>query len=185
MDCHNRPSHVYVPPDQSVDLALLGGSIDRTLPGIKGLAVEALTKTYKTTPEAMQAIARDLEDAYRTKYPEAYRDRKAAINQAIAETQGIFQRTIFPEMKVDWRVHPNNIGHFYYPGCFRCHDGEHVGADGKPVRKDCDICHAILGQEEGSSSAIALKGAGFQHPVDIGDLKDATCNDCHTGGTGP
>jgi hypothetical protein len=185
MDCHNRPSHVYVPPDQSVDLALLGGSIDRTLPGIKGLAVEALTKSYQSTPEALQAIARDLDDAYRNKYPQAYNDRKASINQAIAETQGIFQRTIFPEMKVDWRTHPNNIGHFYYPGCFRCHDGDHVSADGKVVRKECDICHAILGQEQGSSSPIALKGPGFQHPIDIGDLKQASCNDCHNGGVGP
>jgi hypothetical protein len=186
IDCHSRPSHTYVPPDQSVDLALLGGSIDSTLPGIKGLAVEALTKPYKSTPDALQAIARDLEDAYRSKYPQAYSDRKASINHAIAETQVIFQRTIFPEMKVDWRTHPNNIGHFYAPGCFRCHDGEHVSADGKVVSKDCEMCHTVLAQQQGSSTnALKLKGAGFQHPIDLGDLQDATCTDCHTGGSGP
>jgi len=88
-------------------------------------------------------------------------------------------------MKVDWRTHPNNIGHLYFPGCFRCHDDEHVSADGKVVRKDCDICHAVLAQEEGSSNPITLKGNGFQHPIDLGDLKAVTCTDCHTGGVSP
>jgi hypothetical protein len=47
----------------------------------------------------------------------------ASIQAAIVELQHIYQSTIFPYMKVDWRTHPNNIGHFYTPGCFRCHDG--------------------------------------------------------------
>ena len=185
IDCHNRPSHIYVPPDQSVDLALLAGNIDRTLPSIKALAVEALTKPYKSTPEALQAISRDLNDAYRNKYAQAYNDRKASINQAIAATQAIFENTIFPEMKVDWRTHPNNIGHFYYPGCFRCHDGDHLSPEGKPISKDCDTCHAVLEQQEGSSNPITLKGPAFKHPVDLGDLRQVTCTDCHTGGSGP
>ena len=29
-------------------------------------------------------------------------------------------------MKTDWRKFPDNIGHLYYRGCFRCHDGKHV-----------------------------------------------------------
>jgi nitrate/TMAO reductase-like tetraheme cytochrome c subunit len=181
MDCHNRPSHIYLPPDQSVDLALLGNKIDRTLPGIKSIATTALTTTYKNTDEALRGISRELEDAYQKRFPQAYSERRAAINQAVAETQAIYQRTIFPEMKVDWRTHPNNIGHFYYNGCFRCHDGEHVSSTGQVVRKDCEICHAVLEQQEGSSSPIAIQGAGFKHPVDIGDLKGVACTDCHTG----
>jgi nitrate/TMAO reductase-like tetraheme cytochrome c subunit len=182
IDCHNRPSHIYTSPDQSVDLALLGNKIDRTLPGVKAIAVSALTGVYKTTPEALQSIAREMEDAYKSKYPQAYADRRASINQAITETQAIFQRTIFPEMKVDWRTHPNNIGHFYFPGCFRCHDGEHKSSSGQQVRKECNICHAVLEQQEGGANVIALQGAEFKHPVDLGDLKAVSCNDCHTGG---
>ncbi len=185
IDCHSRPSHIYVPPDRSVDDALLGGRIDPTLPSIKSLAVQALTKEYKTTPEALQTIARDLDDAYKSKYPDIYNQRKAAITQAIAVTQDIFTKNIFPEMKVDWRTHPNNIGHFYYPGCFRCHDGDHVTADGKAIRKDCDICHSVLSQVEGSANPTTISGTTFQHPVDIGDLKAVNCTDCHTGGVGP
>ena len=184
IDCHSRPSHIYVPPDKSVDDALLGGKIDPTLPSIKSVAVQALTKEYKTTPEALQGIARDIDDAYKAK-PEIYNQRKAAVAQAISATQDIFSKTIFPEMKVDWRTHPNNIGHFYYPGCFRCHDGDHVTADGKVVRKDCDICHAVIEQQEGASNPVKMAGAGFKHPVDIGDLKAVNCTDCHTGGVSP
>ena len=182
MDCHNRPSHIYLAPDQSVDLALLGNKIDRTLPGVKSIATAALTGEYKTTDEALRSIARTMEDAYKSKYPQAYSDRRASINQAIAETQAIFQRTIFPEMKTDWRTHPNNIGHFYFPGCFRCHDGDHVTSAAQPIRKECNICHAVLEQQEGSSNPINVSGAEFKHPVDIGDLKAADCTACHTGG---
>jgi len=185
IDCHNRPSHIYVPPDQSLDLALLGGRIDRTLPGIKNIAATALTGKYQTTDEALRSIQREIDDAYRTKFPQVYNDRKASITQAISETQAIFQRTIFPEMRVDWRTHPNNIGHMYFPGCFRCHDGEHTSSDGKIVRKDCDICHTVLAQEQGSSNPIQLKGAAFQHPVELGDMKAVTCTDCHAGGVSP
>lgn len=181
IDCHNRPSHIYRPPDLSVDMALLGGQIDRTLPGIKNIATNALTVTYKTTAEALQGIARDMNDAYKSKFPPVLADRKASIDQAISATQSIYQTTIFPEMRVDWRTHPNNIGHFYYPGCFRCHDGEHVSADGRVVKKDCDICHAVVEQQEGTSNPITLQGAGFKHPIDLGDLKAVTCTDCHNG----
>ena len=55
------------------------------------------------------------------------------IRAAIAEAQRIFKTTMFPEMKVDWRVHPNYIGHLLFPGCFRCHDGNHVSPDSKAL----------------------------------------------------
>ena len=57
IDCHNRPTHIYVPPDLSVDRAITGRSIDATLPFIKQQGVEVLTADYKTTDEAQNAIA--------------------------------------------------------------------------------------------------------------------------------
>jgi hypothetical protein len=44
-------------------------------------------------------------------------------------------------MKLNWQTHPNNLGHYYYPGCFRCHDGQHVSTDGRVISKDCNQCH--------------------------------------------
>jgi hypothetical protein len=86
-------------------------------------------------------------------------------------------------MKTDWRTHPNNIGHFYYTGCFRCHDDLHVSKDGRRVSKDCGICHDVLGQKEAGEVMIEAPEMQFQHPVDLGDLRMMTCAECHTGAT--
>jgi len=32
---------------------------------------------------------------------------------------------------------------------------------------------------------VTTQAAKFQHPVDIGDLTQVSCSDCHTGGVGP
>jgi len=185
VDCHNRPTHVYVPPDRAVDEAMLAGRIDVSLPYIKQQAVTVLSNSYATTDAAMDGIATDLRKFYAAKYPEVDKSREAAIRTAISELQRIFKSTTFPEMKLDWKTHPNNIGHFYFAGCFRCHDGQHVSADGRVVSKDCNICHTLLGQEEGASKLIATQGVAFKHPVDIGDISQVSCSDCHTGGVGP
>jgi nitrate/TMAO reductase-like tetraheme cytochrome c subunit len=185
VDCHNRPTHIYVPPDRAVDDSLLAGRLDVSLPFIKQQAVTVLTNTYATTDAAMEGIATDLHKFYLTKYPDVDKNRQADIQNAITELQRIYRSTTFPEMKLDWKTHPNNIGHFYFAGCFRCHDGQHVSSDGRVVRKDCDVCHSILEQQEGATKLIASQGTPFKHPVDIGDLTQVSCSDCHTGGVGP
>jgi len=185
IDCHNRPTHVYVPPDQSVDLSLLARRLDPSLPFLKQTALSALTNTYKTTDEATQGIATEVHNFYANKYPDLERSKQAEIRSAIEELQRIYKRTTFPEMKLDWKTHNNNIGHYYFPGCFRCHDGQHVSADGKVIRKDCDTCHTVLSQEEGTMAGAVSGGVPFNHPIDLGDLTAVTCSDCHTGGVGP
>ncbi|MBZ5570605.1 MAG: NapC/NirT family cytochrome c [Acidobacteriia bacterium] len=185
VDCHNRPTHIYVPPDRAVDESLQAGRLDVTLPYIKQQAVTVLAKTYSTTEAAMEGIATDLHEFYTTKYPEIDKSRQEDIRHTIGEVQRIYRSATFPEMKLDWKTHPNNIGHFYYTGCFRCHDGQHVSSDGRMIRKDCDICHTVLGQQEGATRIISAEGSAFKHPVDIGDLTQVSCSDCHTGGVGP
>jgi nitrate/TMAO reductase-like tetraheme cytochrome c subunit len=185
VDCHNRPTHIYIPPDQAVDQALIAHKLDASLPYIKQQAVAALTGKYDTTETAVQAIAHDIEGFYESKYPEAAKDKQLEVRNAIAEVQQVFRRTTFPEMKVDWQTHPNNLGHFYFNGCFRCHDGQHVSPEGKVISKDCNICHTLMGQEEGGVSMAAVPKLSFQHPVDLGDLTQVNCSDCHNGGTGP
>ena len=186
IDCHDRPSHIFTPPDRSVDDSLLAGRIDRSLPFIKQQGVLALTKSYNTTDEALRGIAADIQRFYSTKYADVYASRGTPIQAAIADLQHIYQSTIFPYMKVDWRTHPNNIGHFYTPGCFRCHDGQHVSSDGKVIPKDCDTCHTVLAQLQSGVPLIKHEeGIPFEHPVDIGDLTQVSCSDCHNGGVGP
>lgn len=182
VDCHNRPTHIYVPPDRSVDRALLARRINPDLPFAKMQAVDALTKEYKTTEAAVAGIAKQMTDYYAKTYPDLYKSNKPMVDQAVATTQDIYKHSIFPEMKVDWRVHPDNVGHFYFPGCFRCHDNQHKSKDGKVITKDCNICHTVIGQKLGGAVMAQITPATFVHPVDLGDLQDYVCADCHTGG---
>jgi len=165
IDCHNQPSHIYRAPAALVNQAMATGRIPRTLPFIKKNAVEVLTAEYKTTEDALQTIAKKLPAP------------------AVAETQRIYRQNFFPEMKVDWRTYPNNIGHTISTGCYRCHDGQHVNAKGKAIRHDCNLCHLILTQgPPGQLAPLSAQGQPFQHPVDIGDLwKETNCAECHTG----
>jgi nitrate/TMAO reductase-like tetraheme cytochrome c subunit len=183
--CHNRPTHIYVPPDQAVDQSLLARRLDVSLPFLKQQSVTVLTATYATTDAAMHGIASGLQGFYESKYPDVAKTKQLEIRNAVTEVQQIFKRTTFPEMKLNWQTHPNNLGHYYYNGCFRCHDGQHVSADGKVVSKDCNQCHTLMSETEGVAAATAQAAPTFKHPVDIGDLTQVSCADCHTGGTGP
>jgi len=185
VDCHNRPTHIYVAPDQALDQALLAHRLDASLPFLKQTAITALTNSYKSTDEAMQGIATEIHKFYSSKYPALESSKQIDMRTSIAELQRIYRTTTFPEMKLDWRTHNNNIGHFYFAGCFRCHDGQHVSAEGKVVSKECNTCHTVLSQSEGDTALVTTEGAPFKHPIDLGDMTAVNCSDCHTGGSGP
>jgi hypothetical protein len=174
IDCHNRPTHQYRSPNESLDMAMVAGRIDDTIPSIKVLASRLLAAPYETTELALQTLDREL----RAKYP-----GDARIDPAIREIQAIYSGNFFPEMKVRWSAYPNHVGHKITPGCFRCHDGEHVSDSGKRISKDCKTCHTILAQGPGKELAeFNSSGLEFQHPEDIGDdWKTERCDTCHTG----
>ena len=61
-----------------------------------------------------------------------------------------------------------------------------MSADGKVIPKDCNSCHTVLEQlESGAPLMRQEEGVLFKHPVDIGDLSQVNCSDCHNGGVGP
>src|SRR5579864_7171956 len=70
VDCHNRPTHIYVPPDLSIDRAMALNVIDPSLPYIKHQGVEVLTADYKTSDEAQKAIPEKINAFYQAKYPQ-------------------------------------------------------------------------------------------------------------------
>ena len=182
IDCHNRPTHIFRSPGQEMDENFVSGHIDPTLPFVKKVAVELLTKPYKTKEEGRAAIASGIEAFYTKNYPKTAADKAAAIRQAIERVQDIYDRNFFPTMKVFWNTHPDHIGHFYSPGCFRCHDGNHKSPDGKIISKRCDLCHTVLGQKQ-ENIRPGTKVKEFVHPTDIGDsLMALNCSDCHAAG---
>src|SRR6185503_2760388 len=177
IDCHNRPAHIYQPPDLAVDVAFVAGRLDPSLPYLKRQAVEALSGSYSTTDEAISKIATSLDEFYRTKYPDVYVQKRTSVDGAVKEVQRIFQTYFFPEMKTDWQTHPNNIGHLYFNGCFRCHDGEHMSNDGKVITNNCNVCHTVI--YDSMAPEKSVKTGPFKHPVDLGSLADRKCSSCH------
>lgn len=148
VDCHNRPTHAFDLPENAVNREMSAGRISAELPFIRKEAVELLKFEYADRDTASQQISEGLNAFYRTKYPSVYDSRRALVQQAAASISSIYLRNIFPEMKMTWGVHANNIGHNDSPGCFRCHDGSHASADGKTIANDCDTCHSVLALEE-------------------------------------
>jgi NapC/NirT cytochrome c family, N-terminal region len=174
MDCHSRPAHKVHSPNQAVDLALATGRLDPKVPWVKSKVVAALVKPYKTKPQALQEIAKSLHEAY---------PNPAQAEPIIEETQAIYRANFFPEVKLDWRTHPDFVGHKDWNGCFRCHDGNHVAADGKMSIKasDCKACHVIIAQGSGAAlNQVNPQGFNFIH-IDT-EYSDFACADCHTGG---
>jgi nitrate/TMAO reductase-like tetraheme cytochrome c subunit len=180
IDCHNRPTHIYLSPNQSVDQALDAGKLDITLPFIKAKAVEVLSKPYTTNDEAVAAIERDINEYYRTSFPEIVSSKPDSVANAVAEIQRIYQTYFFPEMKTDWKASPNNIGHYTAQGCFRCHDGQHFSGEGKVIRNECSTCHTTIDQTIDGKTTASADGA-FRHPVNLGDRNTFQCAECHKG----
>ncbi len=180
IDCHNRPAHIYLSPNQAVDQAFAAARLDVSLPFLKMKAVEVLARTYTTEGEAVAAILADLPKYYRETYPDIYSSKRASVDAAASEVATIYRTYFFPEMKTDWSSHINNIGHFNAEGCFRCHDGQHKSPEGRVIRNDCAICHTTLDQTFAGQRIVPADGL-FQHPVNLGDRNTWQCAACHTG----
>jgi len=148
IDCHNRPTHAFHLPDRALDKALAEKRMSAELPFLKKHALELLKVDYPDQKTAAAKIPVALAEYYRTAYPEIYKQKRAQVDTAGEVVKAIYLRNVFPEMKITWGTHPNNIGHEEAVGCFRCHDGNHTAADGRTIKADCDTCHTILAQDE-------------------------------------
>jgi hypothetical protein len=194
MDCHNRPAHGFPSPDGGIDQALFKGQISPTLPRVKQLLVDAMMQDYSDRDTAHRAIRDALVDGYRAENAQILQARKADIERAIDVATQIYDRAVFPEMKVTWYTYPTNIGHRNWPGCFRCHDGRHVTADGKVLANDCaSTCHTQPRRSAPTSLGVLDPNATDDwHPwflpsksLDIPAHKALLCSDCHKAGRGP
>jgi hypothetical protein len=160
IDCHNRPTHAFELPENAVDLRMSRGSISPDLPYIRKKAVELLKAGYPDRDTAKARIVEGIASYYRGTYPDVYNTKRALVEQAADTVAAIYLRNIFPDMKVTWGVHPNNLGHNDFPGCFRCHDGSHTSVDGQTISNDCTACHNLLAVQE--ENPKILKDLGLQ-----------------------
>lgn len=148
LDCHNRPSHTFRPAHDEIDRAILGGRIDRSLPFVRREGLALIKANYASHMDARKEMVAKLLDFYSKNYPDLVKTKREAIQEAATTLGDIYEHNIFPAMKVTWGTYANHIGHENYPGCFRCHDGNHKTADGRTISDDCDTCHTLLAQEE-------------------------------------
>jgi len=127
IDCHNRPSHVYLRPDDALDRKLAEGDIPRQLPFIKRQALELITTGYESAERAREGIAGGLSRWYQEQYPDLIQDNPQLLEQAIRGVFAAYSENVFPDMKVDWGTYTTHISHGpdFDIGCFRCHDDLH------------------------------------------------------------
>lgn len=188
MDCHNRPTHIFPPPEAAVDKAMQGGIVQASLPWIKKLAVDALVRDYKNGAEAHKGIHNAIITFYQQKYPEVIKNRMAQVEESIDAICAIYDRSVFPAMKVNWTTYTSNIGHRNWPGCFRCHDGNHVSQDGKVLsNKDCTLCHTMpqRGPMMPLGAAVPASKENW-HPFELtGKHAEILCSRCHAAGFRP
>ena len=158
VDCRNRPTHTFRPPDAELDLAFAGGWLPTSLPYLKKVGLEALQATYASSADAAQKIPEAIAGYYQQSHPEVYASRTADIQNAARHIAGIHGRNVFPDLNVTWGTYKNNLGHTSSPGCFRCHDDQHTAADGRTIPQDCSSCHEIVAMEEASPEILRTLG---------------------------
>ncbi len=184
--CHNRVTHDFQPPEVSIDTAMARGLIDPTIPEIHKRALLVLSTPYETRDQAMAAID-TLEAFYlNTDY---YNDWDAQIGPAMQVIRDIYDQTVFIDQRVDWNTHPNNLGHIYSPGCFRCHDGKHLDSQQQAIRLECNLCHSIpvvANSQDFIANIEISRGPEPKSHLNPNwiilhrDAFDPTCSNCHT-----
>ena len=182
IDCHNRPSHNYQPPQNFIDEYITSGAISREIPDIKMAIMQVLAQDFPTKDSAFAQIDFQIRDYYDLMYPEVLTEKKELLEKAITAVKEGYSRNIFPYMKVKWNAYPNHLGHLETQGCYRCHNDRHQTAEGRTISRDCNLCHEIKAQGIPSQMEYAqgAESLEFHHPEDIGDAwKTTLCSECH------
>ena len=117
-----------------------------------------LKGNYASEAEARVKIPAQLEAFYRTEHPEVLAAKAALVKSAGEQLATLYSQNVFPFMKVTWGTHPNHIGHMSYPGCFRCHDGDHTAKNGASIPQDCSVCHNLLAVDEAKPKVLSDLG---------------------------
>ncbi len=158
IDCHNRAAHTMQTAEDALNRAMAEGAVSPELPWVHKKGLELLKGNYATEAEAREKIPAALTQFYRSEHPDVLAAHPDLVKTAGEGLVTVFTTNVFPEMKVTWGTHPNHIGHMSYPGCFRCHDGDHVAKEGKTLTQDCSVCHNLLAVDEAKPKVLADLG---------------------------
>lgn len=186
--CHNRITHMILPPSDMVDQLMMRNVIAADIPEIHLKATQVLTD-YPTIADGLAAIAK-LKDFYQTVHTDYYKLNGDKVDAAIVAIQDAYQKSFFPDQKDDWQTHASNVGHKDSPGCFRCHDGKHLDAKQQAIRLECNLCHSIpvvVGPDRFIANIEINRGVEPQSHLNanwLGQHRDAfnvqVCSKCHS-----
>jgi nitrate/TMAO reductase-like tetraheme cytochrome c subunit len=154
MDCHNRPTHTFDMPESAVNREMATGRISPSLPFVHKFSVELLKRSYPSRLAAQTQLPEAFRAYYKANYFSLYNSQRAQIEQAAAAVLDIYDGNIFPEMNITWGTYPNNLGHADFPGCFRCHDGNHKSKEGREITQDCNACHSLLAMDDADPKVL-------------------------------
>jgi nitrate/TMAO reductase-like tetraheme cytochrome c subunit len=158
IDCHNRAAHTFVTAEDALNRAMADGAVSPELPWVHKKGMELLNASYASEDDARVKIPAQLTAFYQSEHPDVMAAKAAQVKAAGDELVTLYSQNVFPYMKVTWGTHPNHIGHMSYPGCFRCHDGEHAAKDGSAITQDCAACHNLLVVDEAKPKVLADLG---------------------------
>jgi len=158
IDCHNRAAHTFVTAEDALNRAMAEGAVSPELPWVHKKGLELLKYNYASEAVARVKIPQELEAFYSTEHPEVLATKAALVKAAGDQLVTLYSQNVFPFMKVTWGTHPNHIGHMSYPGCFRCHDGDHAAKDGTSITQDCSACHNLLVVDEAKPKVLSDLG---------------------------
>jgi nitrate/TMAO reductase-like tetraheme cytochrome c subunit len=158
IDCHNRAAHTFVTAEDALNRAMAEGAVSPELPWVHKKGLELLKGNYTSETEAHTQIPVQLEAFYRSEHPEVLTTKAALVKSAGEQLVTLYNQNVFPSMKVTWGTHPNHIGHMDYPGCWRCHDGDHAAKGGASITNDCSACHNLLVQDQPKPKVLADLG---------------------------
>lgn len=149
IDCHNRPTHIYLDSGVALDRAMTHGDIDPAIPWIRKFGQQVITQEYETKEEAFVGIAA-ITKLYEEREPEVWRAYHPEIEEAVVTLKEIYDLYVYPHMKIRWNTYPSLIGHPTPStgACFRCHDGILRDEEGETIRTGCETCHFVLAREE-------------------------------------
>ena len=160
MDCHNRPTHVFLLASEAIDRKIAAESIDRTLPFIKKVALDALRLQYSSKEQARREIATGIEDWYAKNSPDVLAERRAELDQTVNAVFQAWAENVFPEMGIGWGTYRNNLVHESGGGCFRCHSDIYQTQEGRGIPSNCDLCHFILAEKQPSPDIMRILHGG-------------------------
>ena len=159
MDCHNQATHIFQTPQQAINEAMLNGSPNPALPFIHKKGMELIQAQYASQDEAAKKITSGLQDFYRSQYSAVWSGQRGQVDDAAKMLVAIYSRNVFPNMKVGWGTYQNNLGHNAFPGCFRCHDGNHtVKSTGEAITQECTACHTMVAVDEAAPEVLKTLG---------------------------